>query len=62
MQLTICLLLTQFVSVLTTAHMLGVTPICQDSGYCSMGKLAPFVGDLSPSTLLQLRIVDCSGA
>lgn len=28
---------------------------CQDSGYCSLGKLAPFLGDLYPSRPLQLQ-------
>lgn len=43
------MLLFQTLSLLRTAHMVGATPTCEINGYCSLEKLAPFVGDLYPS-------------
>ena len=45
------LLVTQiaFVLIATLSRVAAAELACQDSGYCSLGKLAPFVGDVHPS-------------
>lgn len=40
----------QLVSVLIAAHVHAAPQACEESGYCSLGKLVPFVGDVYPST------------
>ena len=52
-----CLILIKFASVMVAIQVAAAELACQDSGYCSSGKLAPFVGDIYPSKrrrLLQL--------
>ena len=45
------LLVTKIASVLiaTLTRVAAAELACQDSGYCSLGKLDPFVGDVHPS-------------
>lgn len=52
---TCCRSATRIAAVLITVQMIAAELGCQDSGYCSPEKLAPFVGDLYPSRPLQLR-------
>lgn len=48
------LFVTQFALVLIAAQMMATELACQDSGFCSLGKVAPFVGDLYQSEPVQL--------
>lgn len=43
------LILTQIASVMVALQVATAELACQDSGYCSPGNLAPFVGDVYPS-------------
>ena len=44
---------TQIAAVLIAVQMVAAELACQDSGYCSLGLLTPFVGDLYPSNHLR---------
>ena len=58
--LPVCLLLIQIASVLIAMRMATAKLACQDSGYCSLGALAPFVGDVYPSNCRSLMITDAA--
>ena len=44
-----CLILAQIAFVMVAIQVAAAEPACQDSDYCSLEKLTPFVGDIYPS-------------